>query len=208
MRHAQSSSSSRIPAACGFCRNWHQRFSSRLPRYQRAGPSTSLDEICIIVPQFDTPRTPALFYFWDIISSITMETPKTPPFLPVLLTSLLLTLVGAGGLLALFYYTLPSLGPRWLFFFLITVAFSGLMLPVTHFLNRRFPSTPPADAAVVIRQAIWFGVFASLLTWLQLGRVLNVPVIIFIALALAAIEFLLRLRERSRWKPPEEPADE
>jgi len=137
-----------------------------------------------------------------------METPKTPPFLPVLLTSLLLTLVGAGGLLALFYYTLPSLGPRWMFFFLITIAFSGLMLPVTHFLNRRFPSTPPADAAVVIRQAIWFGVFASLLTWLQLGRVLNVPVIIFIALALAAIEFLLRLRERSRWKPPEEPADE
>ncbi|HNT53755.1 MAG TPA: hypothetical protein PKG95_03530 [Anaerolineaceae bacterium] len=136
-----------------------------------------------------------------------METPKLPPFLPVLLTSLLLIITGVGGLVAIFYYTLPLLGPRWLFFFLITIAFSGLMLPVTHFLNLRFPSVPPADAGVVVRQAIWFGVMASLLTWLQLGRVLNVPVIIFIALALGAIEFLLRMRERSRWTPPETAPD-
>ena len=78
---------------------------------------------------------------------------------------------------------------------------TGLFLPFTWFLNLRFPSKPPAPRAVVIRQAAWFGVFTALLAWLQMGRVLNFPLAIILGAALILIELLLRLWERSRWKP-------
>jgi hypothetical protein len=54
---------------------------------------------------------------------------------------------------------------------------------------------------VVIRQAVWFGVFAALLSWLQIGRVLTLPMGTIMGAALFLIEFLIRMWERSRWKP-------
>jgi hypothetical protein len=45
------------------------------------------------------------------------------------------------------------------------------------------------------------GVYATTVAWLQLGRVLNVAIAVLLALGLAIIEWLLRLRERSQWKP-------
>lgn len=128
---------------------------------------------------------------------------KYPPFLPVLLTGIALALAGWAGLLAVFLTSLPTLGPRWLFFFLAILAFSGTALPVVYFFNRRFPSNPPADGGVLVRQALWIGIYFDVLAWLQLGRMLNFAIALFLAAALALIEFLLRLRERSRFKPME-----
>jgi hypothetical protein len=54
---------------------------------------------------------------------------------------------------------------------------------------------------VIIRQAVWFGVFAALLSWLQIGRVLTIPMGAIMGTALILIEFLIRMWERSRWKP-------
>ena len=56
---------------------------------------------------------------------------------------------------------------------------------------------------MILRQAIWVGVYASTVAWLQLGRVLNVATAVLLGLGLILIEWLLRLRERSQWKPDE-----
>lgn len=43
--------------------------------------------------------------------------------------------------------------------------------------------------------------FASMLAWLQMGRVLNAGLVLVLALGLILVEFLLRLGERSTWSP-------
>jgi hypothetical protein len=123
--------------------------------------------------------------------------PRVANFLPA---ALFLMIIGWGGLLLLVTSTLPTVGPRWLFYFLSVLAITGTALPITAFLNRRFPSTPPPTYFVVVRQAIWFAVYISTLFWLQIGRVLNPALAILLAIGLGLIEFLLRLSERSQWK--------
>lgn len=119
-------------------------------------------------------------------------------FLPL---SVILTLIGWTGILILIQGTLPTLGPRWLFFFLAVLALSGPSIPITYYLNQRFPSDPPVDGIVIVRQALWVGVFGSTMTWLQLGRVLTPALALILAGVFALIEYLLRLFERSRWDP-------
>lgn len=122
-------------------------------------------------------------------------------FWAFLWVSIVLCLVGWGGLITLVILTLPTLGPRWLFFFLLTMALSGIALPVTYFLNRRFPSDPLVENAVILREAMWVGVYGSLLAWLQLGRVLNSGQAVVLAVGLVLVEYLLRMGERSSWSP-------
>jgi hypothetical protein len=124
-------------------------------------------------------------------------------FRSYLYAGLLLAVVGWGGLALLILFVYPTVGPRWLFFFLLTLALCGTALPVIAYLHRRFPSEPPVDWDTILRQVIWVGAFGNLLAWLQLGRVLTLPLTFFLALGFFLIEFLLRLRERSRWQPRE-----
>jgi hypothetical protein len=112
-----------------------------------------------------------------------------------------LGVIGWGGLILLVFLAVPTLGPRWLFFFLFTLAFSGTSLPIVYFLNRRFPSTPPVDGNMVLREAMWCGVYFSLLAWLQMGRVLTSSLAFVLMVGLILVEFLLRLGERSQWSP-------
>jgi hypothetical protein len=124
--------------------------------------------------------------------------PSVASFLPA---SFVLMVVGWGGLIYLVNYTLPTIGPRWMFFFLFFLALTGTALPFAAFLNRRFVSSPPAGPSVVLRQAIWFSIYWSTLAWLQWGRVLNMALALLLAIGLILIEWLLRLRERSQWNP-------
>jgi hypothetical protein len=82
------------------------------------------------------------------------------------------------------------------------MALTGLALPVSYFMNRQFPSDPPAESNVIVRQALWVGVFGATLAWLQLGRLVTLWMIFGLAGGLIAIEYFLRMRERARWKPP------
>jgi hypothetical protein len=116
-------------------------------------------------------------------------------------TAAILIILGWGGLYATILYTTPNGGTRWLFFFLLILAVTGTILPLVAFLHRHFSSTPPVTHVVVIRQALWFGVFVATLAWLQIGRVLNPTLALLLAVGLLIIEWLLRLRERSQWKP-------
>jgi len=119
-------------------------------------------------------------------------------FLPL---SLMLTILGWGGLFLIVQGMVPTLGPRWLFFFLGVVALTGPAIPLIFFLNKRFTSDPPVEDMVILRQAMWVGVFGSTVAWLQLGRVLTPVMALILAGVFVLIEFLLRLFERSRWNP-------
>lgn len=139
-----------------------------------------------------------------------MTLQKLPSFWSFLWVSLTLIIIGWGGLLLLVFLALPTLGPRWLFYFLITLACSGTALPVVYFFNRRFPSDPPSEAGVVMREAMWFGVYGGLLSWLQQGHVLTAGLAMILAVGMILVEFLLRFREGSQWWPgrsPAKPAD-
>ena len=126
---------------------------------------------------------------------------KLPSFWAFLWVSTLLFLIGWGGLIALIILTLPTLGPRWLFFFFGTLGISGVALPIVYFFHWRFPGSGIVTPGILIRQAIWAGVFFDLLAWFQLGRVLSFPLAAAIAAGLGFIEFALRLSERSRFSP-------
>lgn len=123
-------------------------------------------------------------------------------FKPFGLSSLLLMLLGWGGLYFLITQTLPYVWPRWGFFVLALMAITGTVLPIVYFLHRRFPGEKPAESNVIVRQAMWFGVYGATLAWLQLGRLVTVYVVLGLAGGLAAIEYFIRLREKARWKPP------
>lgn len=129
------------------------------------------------------------------------DRPTSPPVTSFLPTAFILAASGWVGLFFLISRTLPTVGPRWLFFFLSVLALTGTVLPAVAFLNRRFPSTPPATPGVILRQSLWIGIYGPTLAWLQIGRVLTVALTILLAIGLILIEVLLRLRERSQWKP-------
>ncbi len=130
-----------------------------------------------------------------------MNSHNSPPVKDFIFIAFSMALVGWAGLVALVFRTLPTLGPRWLFFFLLVVAISGSILPVTAFLNRRFPSSPPARRATVLREALLVGFFISSLAWLQLFRVLTPALILLLALGIGFVEWMVRLWEGSRWEP-------
>ncbi len=130
-----------------------------------------------------------------------MESRTTPPVSSFLPTTIILVILGWGGLFLLFQRTMPTVGPRWLFFFLWVLALTGTALPGVAFLNRRFPTVPPATPGIIIREAIWVGLYGATLAWLQLGRVLNLALAVLLASGFIAIEILVRMRERSQWEP-------
>jgi hypothetical protein len=126
---------------------------------------------------------------------------KSPTVKSVLPAAIILTLIGWAGLAYLIINTLPYTGPRWLFFFLSVLAVTGVFLPVTAFLNLRFPSNPPAGRNVIVREASLTGIYFATLAWLQLGRVLTLGLGLLLAAGLILVEFLIRLREKGRWDP-------
>ena len=122
-------------------------------------------------------------------------------FRPYVLRASILLLLGWGGLAALVTSTEPTIFPRWGFFALLTIALSATAFPIVYFIATRFDETPP-EAYVIVRQAIWVGVFGATLGWLQLARLVTLYVILGLAGGLVAIESVLRLRERARWQVP------
>jgi hypothetical protein len=115
--------------------------------------------------------------------------------------AIILSTIGWLGLAYLIIYTLPTLGPRWLFFVFSVLGVTGISLPLVAFLNLRFPSDPVADRNAIVREASLVGIYFTTLAWLQLGRVLTLGLGLLLAAGLILVEFLIRLREKSRWDP-------
>lgn len=135
---------------------------------------------------------------------------EKPSFRPFIFPTIFLIIAGWSGLIAVMLLNLPFLWPRWAFFALVVMAFTGTALPISFLWNQRFLSN---RAAVVARQAIWVGLYAAILVWLSIGRILNFSVALWFILGFIGLEFLLLLRERptrSRMQrepsPPPEPS--
>jgi hypothetical protein len=134
-------------------------------------------------------------------SSSTPPSPGAPAVTTFLPAAIILMLLGWGGFIAVVIYTEPSGGTRWALFFTSVLALTGTALPAVAYLNRRFPSMPAPTPGIILRQAIWIGIYLPTLAWLQIGRVLTPFLALLLGVGLVLIEFLLRLRERSQWKP-------
>lgn len=137
---------------------------------------------------------------WNVL--LLLATVAFPPLRRYSLASWILFMLGWGGLYILFDAVEPTQWqPLWLFFFLLMIGLAGFALPVVVFLNLRFPSDPPVPAGVLLREALWFGGYFPALAWLQLGRVLNPLIAILLLVGILLVEGLLRMREKSQWKP-------
>ncbi len=130
-----------------------------------------------------------------------METNPYHSFRPYLISAVSLFIIGWGSAAVAVFTMTPTVWARWLFFFAGTLGLISIALPATWFLNLRFRSDPPAGASVIVRQAIWVGLYGALLVWLQQERLVNLWIGIGLAGGLAAIEILIRWREKSRWQP-------
>lgn len=117
----------------------------------------------------------------------------------------ILAVVGWSGVAWLVWLSgrLPTVPNRWVFYILLQIALTGTALPFVRLLHRRFSRQRAlyVRSGVMVRQAIWVGLFGTTCAWLRIPRLLSGPMAIVIALALIAIESLLRLRERMAWRP-------
>ncbi len=123
---------------------------------------------------------------------------KLPPdYAGVLFAALLMIIVGWYGLYTLVTTQIPRVGQRWLFFVLLHIAVTGTVMPFVRYLNIRLtPITRPLPSGgVIVRQSVWIGIFVVTCAWLQIPRVLTVPIMFFLALAFGVIEVFLRSRE-------------
>ena len=130
-----------------------------------------------------------------------MDSQRTT-FRKYLYSTIALLLFGWGGLSVLIYLSPPYVWSRWGFFVLMIMALTGTALPFVYFLHRRFPEEPPAEPNVLVRQALWVGVYGATLAWLQLGRLVTLFVILGLAGGLIAAEYFIRIRERANRRLP------
>ena len=138
-----------------------------------------------------------------------MNTSSSSSFRPYIASAIGLFVLGWGAAAAAIFALTPTVWARWLLFFGSTLGLIGLGLPVMWFLNLRFPSDPPAGVGVVVRQAIWVGVYGAVLLWLQQARLVTLWSGLGLAAGLIAIEYLVRMREKARWQPSaEQPVSE
>jgi len=102
------------------------------------------------------------------------------------------------GIYALIMETIPRVGQRWIFFMLLHIAVTGTMIPLVRFLNVRFTpeNVPLPSSGIILRQAVWIGLFTVTCAWLQIPRALTWSAGFFLATIFIVIEFFLRLRER------------
>ena len=127
---------------------------------------------------------------------------KQITFRNYLFSTLALIIIGWGGIAALLYFSLPFVWARWGFFVFGIMALTGTALPIVYFFHHRFFSDPPAGTNVIVREALWVGVYGATLAWLQLGRLVTLYVILGLAGGLIAIEYFIRLREKANRTPP------
>jgi hypothetical protein len=133
-----------------------------------------------------------------------MKNSFLPPFSRVFSAAIILFICGTAGLAAVVFFTEPLLAPRWLAYFFLTLLATGLTLPFVQIFQRRIAKAPVTDS-ILVREALWFGVFVDLVVWLQLGRVLNGLLAIFLAGGFIILEVLLRLAETALFKPDASP---
>jgi len=117
-------------------------------------------------------------------------------------STILLLLLGWGGVAYTLLYSLPFVWSRWSFFFFGIMGLTGFALPIVYLFHKKFPETPAAEPNVIIRQAMWVGVYGATLAWLQLGRLVTMNIMLGLAGGIVAAEYFIRIREKANRRPP------
>lgn len=112
----------------------------------------------------------------------------------IMLAAALMAAGGWVGLWLLVTSTLPTAFPRWLFFVLLYLAVTGTVLPFVRFLHGRFLRS--GSSASIVRQSLWVGLFVAACAWMQIPRVLNLFIALFLGLSLIVVEVFLHMREQ------------
>ncbi len=89
-----------------------------------------------------------------------------------------------------------------MFFFFLLIIGAGIALPFSYLIQRRF-ANQVVPGKVLIREAIFFGVFLALIAWLQLGRILTNLIVVVIAAGFTLLEMLLRMAEKATFNADE-----
>ncbi len=130
-----------------------------------------------------------------------MSDQTTTEFRSIILSSLIMSGTGWAGLYLLFHHWYPSIGPRWMLFFLATIAITGTSLPFIWLLHHRFDSDQPVPQSTIIRQGLLVGFYAALCIWLQINRNLTLTLVLLLAAGLAFFDNLLSMIKRGTWRP-------
>ncbi len=125
-----------------------------------------------------------------------------PPFGKIFISALLLSVIGLGGLAFIIITLEPTLWPRWLFYFFLTMAGTGMALPVSFIIQRRL-AKQYVPARVLIREGLLFGIYLDLLAWLQIGRIATNLVVFLLAGGLILLEYFLRMAEKATFRADE-----
>jgi hypothetical protein len=128
-----------------------------------------------------------------------MSDPESSSYRSLMVAAAIMAVAGWLGLVLLLSTTLPTVGPRWLFFFLWTLAVTGTALPFVWVLHRRFDPAP-VSGGVLLRQSSLVGLLAGICMWLQVNRTLTLPLALLLAIGMAGVEWLVRAVERSTWR--------
>lgn len=116
----------------------------------------------------------------------------------VLLASLVMFIVGWGGLAYLVFNTRPRIGGEiWLFFILLQIAVTGSAIPVMRLVSQRLARTQERAplTGVVVRRSVWVGIIAVTCAWLLIPRYLTLPLVLILIVLFVVIEVFLRNRE-------------
>lgn len=116
----------------------------------------------------------------------------------VLVAALVMVVGGASGAFLLILNNPPRIGAElWLFFILLHMIITGVMIPLVRYVNVRFTpinaDLPPGG--IIVRQSVWIGLYVVIMAWLQILRVLSVPIAFFLGLVFIVLEGFLRSRE-------------
>lgn len=79
----------------------------------------------------------------------------------------------------------------------VMISVTGLALPIAYLLNRRFGKSPSSHFLIVLRQAMWVGLWAAFCVWLQMHRTFGLGVAVLVAAVFAVVELMLQLRSRA-----------
>jgi hypothetical protein len=79
----------------------------------------------------------------------------------------------------------------------VLVAVTGLSLPLAYYLNKRFGRSGSQRFLVVLRQAMWVGIWVAFCVWLQMNRSLSIGVALLVAGVLVTVEILLQIRTKA-----------
>lgn len=81
------------------------------------------------------------------------------------------------------------------FLSVVLVIGTGIALPLVYFLNKRF-RWGPLHYLIMLRQAMWFGLWVAFSVWLQMNRALGIAAMALVAIVLILVELLLQIRGR------------